>query len=192
MISRFFVIAVLLWLVAACAFAENSHDRTQFGHDIVVGAGEEVSQATCFGCSVRVRGRVAGDVTTFGGGVVGSMQDLLSSSFSSLKQPDMDNTALVHMGISEALLFVKMVLPFAGLFMVTGIAVNILQVGFHVTPKALRPQPSRLNPLTGAILWHNPMNGYGMGTPTSLVSKRGSTSQTFVVQAAADEKKKAD
>jgi cytoskeletal protein CcmA (bactofilin family) len=70
MISRFFVIAVLLWLVAACAFAENSHDRTQFGHDIVVGAGEEVSQATCFGCSVRVRGRVAGDVTTFGGGVV--------------------------------------------------------------------------------------------------------------------------
>ena len=29
-----------------------------------------MSEVTCFGCSVRVLGRVAGDVTTFGGGVV--------------------------------------------------------------------------------------------------------------------------
>ena len=49
-----------------------------------------------------------------------------------------------------------------------------------------------LDPLTGAILWHNPMTGYGMGSPTSLVSKRGSTSQTLIIQAATDEKKKTD
>jgi outer membrane protein assembly factor BamB len=49
-----------------------------------------------------------------------------------------------------------------------------------------------LNPLTGDILWHNPMTGYGMGSPTSLVSKRGSTSQTLIIQAATDEKKKTD
>ena len=49
-----------------------------------------------------------------------------------------------------------------------------------------------LNPLTGDILWNNPMTGYGMGSPTSLVSKRGSTSQTLVVQAASDEKRKSD
>ena len=70
MLFRFFLIGVFLSSFAVCAFAENSHDRTQFGHDIVVGAGEEVSQVTCFGCSVRVRGHVAGDVTTFAGGVV--------------------------------------------------------------------------------------------------------------------------
>src|SRR5579862_7034242 len=68
--SRFFPIALFLLYVTVSAFAETSHDRTQFGHDITVAPGEEVSQVTCFGCSVRVRGAVAGDVTTFGGGVV--------------------------------------------------------------------------------------------------------------------------
>ena len=70
MTSRFFLAGVFLLSVVASAFAENSHDRTQFGHNITVGPGEEVSQVTCFGCSVRVQGHVAGDVTTFGGGVV--------------------------------------------------------------------------------------------------------------------------
>lgn len=31
---------------------------------------EQVSQATCFGCSIRVRGHVATDATTFGGSVI--------------------------------------------------------------------------------------------------------------------------
>lgn len=52
------------------AFAEGSHDRTQFGHDVTVGSDEQVAEVTCFGCSVRIRGRVDGDVTTFGGSVV--------------------------------------------------------------------------------------------------------------------------
>jgi hypothetical protein len=51
------------------AFADGSGDRTQFGHDITVGAGEEVTEATCFGCSIRVRGKVKTDVTTFGGNI---------------------------------------------------------------------------------------------------------------------------
>ncbi len=44
-----------------------------------------------------------------------------------------------------------------------------------------------LDPLTGQILWHNPLKGYGMGTPTSLVSVRGQSSQVVVEQAAAAE-----
>ena len=51
-------------------FADGSHDRTQVGHGITVGPDEQVSDATCFGCSVRVRGHVTGDVTTFGGSIV--------------------------------------------------------------------------------------------------------------------------
>jgi hypothetical protein len=35
-----------------------------------VAPGEEIGEATCFGCSVRVRGHVSGDVTTFGGSIV--------------------------------------------------------------------------------------------------------------------------
>jgi hypothetical protein len=42
-----------------------------------------------------------------------------------------------------------------------------------------------LDPLTGAIRWHNPLKGYGAGAPTALVSARGQTSQTVIEQAAA-------
>jgi hypothetical protein len=64
-----------LCLFACVAFssAERSsenRDRTQVGSNINIGAGEEVQEATCFGCSIRVRGRVAGDVTAFGGSIV--------------------------------------------------------------------------------------------------------------------------
>jgi large exoprotein involved in heme utilization and adhesion len=74
--ARFpFVARVSLCLLAclsltAAALADKSHDRTQFGHDITVNAGDEISEVTCFGCSVRVRGHVDGDVTTFGGSIV--------------------------------------------------------------------------------------------------------------------------
>src|SRR6478609_11811520 len=42
-----------------------------------------------------------------------------------------------------------------------------------------------LDPLTGNIQWHNPLKGYGVGAPTSLVSVRGQSSQTVIEQAAA-------
>jgi len=60
----------LVVVLASCASAQGSHDRTHFGHDISVGSDERVSEVTCFGCSVRIRGHVDGDVTTFGGSIV--------------------------------------------------------------------------------------------------------------------------
>jgi cytoskeletal protein CcmA (bactofilin family) len=59
----------VLALLPTSAFAEGSHDRTQVGHDISVGSDQEVGELTCFGCSIRVRGHVHGDVTAFGGSV---------------------------------------------------------------------------------------------------------------------------
>jgi hypothetical protein len=52
------------------SFASGSSDRTQVGHNISIGPGEEVGDVTCFGCSVRVRGHVTSDVTTFGGSIL--------------------------------------------------------------------------------------------------------------------------
>jgi hypothetical protein len=52
------------------ALADGSHDRTQVGHDINIGPNEVVSEATCFGCSIRVHGQVEGDATAFGGSLV--------------------------------------------------------------------------------------------------------------------------
>jgi len=60
---------LLVLALGAPAFADGSHDRTQFGHDVTIGADEKVSEVTCFSCSVRIRGHVDGDVTTFGGSV---------------------------------------------------------------------------------------------------------------------------
>lgn len=55
--------------VAGSAVAERSHERTQFGHDISIAADEQASDVTCFSCSVRVHGKVTGDLTVFGGSV---------------------------------------------------------------------------------------------------------------------------
>jgi hypothetical protein len=66
------ICSILLALAfSKAAFADDdSHDRTQVGHNITIGPDEEVSEATCFGCSIRVRGHVSGDVTSFGGSIV--------------------------------------------------------------------------------------------------------------------------
>jgi hypothetical protein len=64
--------ACLLFAVAftAISFADRSQERTQVGHNISIGPGEEVSEATCFGCSIRVRGHVSSDVTALGGSII--------------------------------------------------------------------------------------------------------------------------
>jgi hypothetical protein len=67
---RLLTVLALVALIAAPAFAQSAHERTQFGHDIVIGPDEQSGEAVCFGCNVRVRGHVTGDVTTFGGNVV--------------------------------------------------------------------------------------------------------------------------
>jgi hypothetical protein len=67
---RLFAYLFLLAAFSTFAFANGDRDRTQVGHDITVGPHEEIGEATCFGCSVRVRGHVTSDVTVFGGSVV--------------------------------------------------------------------------------------------------------------------------
>ena len=69
---RWLLCSALFAMIGVPAYADSpreSRDRTQFGHEIVIGADETASDVTCFSCSVRVRGQVSGDVTTFGGTV---------------------------------------------------------------------------------------------------------------------------
>jgi len=56
--------------LSTAAFGASASDRTSFGHNISIGPNEAASELTCFGCSIRVRGPVAGDVTAFFGSVV--------------------------------------------------------------------------------------------------------------------------
>jgi hypothetical protein len=68
-LRRLSLMLIVLSLSSVALASVVSHDRTQFGHEITVNAGEQVSDVTCFGCTVHIRGRVSGDVTTFGGNV---------------------------------------------------------------------------------------------------------------------------
>jgi hypothetical protein len=67
---RLFAGIFFVAVFSATAFAAGSADRTQFGRNISIGPGEEVSDVTCFGCSVRVRGHVTSDVTVFAGSII--------------------------------------------------------------------------------------------------------------------------
>jgi hypothetical protein len=62
--------AGLSFMLAMSTAAFADRDRTQVGRSINIGPDEEVGEATCFGCSIHVRGHVSGDVTAFGGSVV--------------------------------------------------------------------------------------------------------------------------
>ena len=64
------LVVIFIVALSSAAFADGNRDRTQVGSTINIGPDEEVQDATCFGCSIRVRGHVSGDVTAFGGSVV--------------------------------------------------------------------------------------------------------------------------
>ncbi|HVO64131.1 MAG TPA: hypothetical protein VMT53_24640 [Terriglobales bacterium] len=61
-----------LILLTLCThlFAARSPDRTQFGRDIHITAGERTADVTCFYCSIYFSGKAAGDVTAVHGNVV--------------------------------------------------------------------------------------------------------------------------
>ncbi len=70
--TLFAALAVLL-LTAGLTAQDKSHgipERVQWGGSITISPQETVSDATCFGCSVYVRGTVNGDVVAFFGNVV--------------------------------------------------------------------------------------------------------------------------
>jgi len=66
-----YVVAVPLIALglSAAAFAKGNSSITRFGNNISIGPTVEVADLTCFGCNIRIRGLVAGDVTTFGGSI---------------------------------------------------------------------------------------------------------------------------
>lgn len=61
---------ILIFILAAPATAKDNPEYTQIGHDITVGPNQEVGEVTCIGCSIRIRGKVAGEVTTVGGSIL--------------------------------------------------------------------------------------------------------------------------
>lgn len=60
----------LIFSLVITASASPTPSYTKFGRDIDIASNQNVGDLTCLGCSIRVRGKVAGDVTTVGGNIV--------------------------------------------------------------------------------------------------------------------------
>jgi flagellar biosynthetic protein FlhB len=86
----------------------------------------------------------------FGESTVRSLKEVITFSFQNISKPDFSDAALMHMGLSNAMLLVKIVAPFALVFAASGLVSNLLQVGLHFSFKPLTPDFSRINPLSGA------------------------------------------
>jgi hypothetical protein len=69
LLPAFAVLTIAFWFPTPAA-SETTPDRTQTNHDIQVESGDEVADATCFNCSIHIRGQITGDATTLNGNVV--------------------------------------------------------------------------------------------------------------------------
>src|SRR5713226_4087560 len=69
-------------LLPSVAFAAKGNaDRFQINHDIRIQPEDEVAEVNCINCSVYVRGRVSGDVTTINGNVVADLGAAIAGDF---------------------------------------------------------------------------------------------------------------
>jgi hypothetical protein len=64
------VIAILFVVFAPPSVLAANADRFQFNHDIQIQPDEKVGDVTCLNCSIRVLGRISGDVTAIHGSIV--------------------------------------------------------------------------------------------------------------------------
>ena len=66
---RFAISSLLLLACSPSLFAARTAERTQFGRDIHIPAGEKTADITCINCSIYLQGQSTGDVTAIHGNV---------------------------------------------------------------------------------------------------------------------------
>jgi hypothetical protein len=66
----FSALALLALSSPATALAAANASYTEIGRNINIGPNDQVGDLTCIACSIRIRGQVAGDVTSVAGNIV--------------------------------------------------------------------------------------------------------------------------
>lgn len=69
LLRPFSILAIALAAITP-AFARSTGEIVQFGHDIRINQDQQANDVTCIGCSIYVRGQVAGDIAAIGGNIV--------------------------------------------------------------------------------------------------------------------------
>jgi flagellar biosynthesis protein FlhB len=101
------------------------------------------------GAGVLLAGLVALSIT--GGTIVAATGGAMASIFGQISRPHNVISAAGLHGMFQLVehTLLKTVGPVAGLCVVAGVALNVLQVGVKFTPKAVSPKFSKLNPVNG-------------------------------------------
>lgn len=116
--------------------------RTEVRKDGRVAKSNDVTQAIVMLFALIVL-RSAG-VRMFSG-----MKELVAGSLSSLHSTSISPENLGHLATLYGMKFVSICMPLAVTVGCVGVAANVMQVGFKVTPKAIAPKLSNLNPISG-------------------------------------------
>jgi flagellar biosynthetic protein FlhB len=89
-------------------------------------------------------------VLAFGGAAMGQLLiGALRTGLGHLARPELDAEAVRGLYLSTAWVFGRAILPVALAGAIMGVLASVLQVGFLVTPEAIRPNGARLNPAQG-------------------------------------------
>ncbi|MEN6521612.1 MAG: flagellar biosynthesis protein FlhB [Armatimonadota bacterium] len=81
--------------------------------------------------------------------LMGGMSSMMRQSLSNLHHNELTIDALRPLAISYGMKFFQLCLPILAVTAVVGIAANVLQVGFMVSPKAIAPDLNRIDPIKG-------------------------------------------
>lgn len=118
-----------------------------------------------------------GALAAFGPGIVAGLRGSMQESLARIAHPGQVSAAGLGSLLSSAgLAIVVAVAPIALACLAAGLAVNVAQVGFRISPEGLRPDPKRLNPIQGA------KNIFG---PNALVETLKSSGKVAIVGAIA-------
>jgi len=82
---------------------------------------------------------------------MGQMTNMLKQSLSNLHKADVGMNTIQMLALSNGVQFFKLCLPIMAVTFTVGLAANVLQVGFRVTPKSIAPDLNKIDPLKGIV-----------------------------------------
>jgi flagellar biosynthetic protein FlhB len=111
--------------------------------------GQVARSADLSGALVMLVGILA--VGAMGAGIAGRLGDLMATTLRQTADPSVvDRRGLGPILTGAGIDVLRCVAPIALACCLTGVVLSVLQVGFKPSLKALKPDPKRLNPVTGA------------------------------------------
>jgi flagellar biosynthetic protein FlhB len=110
----------------------------------------QVARSTDLGGAVVLLAALAA-LAAFGPGIVDGLAGTMRGMLADAAHPDKVSAAgLAPLLQGAGMALVVAVAPVALACLLAGLAANVAQVGFRLTPAGLRPDPKRLNPIQGA------------------------------------------